>query len=392
MYSSNTQSPSSRIAELEAQLEATQNELAALRQVIQHVPVSAALYDRDMRYMQVTDEYYQWFRVDAPDIIGKRAHEVMPVPPEWVAIHNRAFSGEVIAGNSQTQQDGRDWQSQWVVRPWYLLDGSVGGIITCSQNTTEAATNATQQQRMRILVEQSPNQIFFLDEAATIDYFNRDNPQASLMGQHFEETLAADFIAIFREALRTAHDTGEVVTYEVKNTRDEWHINRISALYLSDKTLQGYVVSSNNISSQKQARAEQARLQEELIAAQQNAIRELATPIIPLDDRLILVPLIGKVTAERARDMMRLILAGIQQHRARTLLLDITGVPEITFESSEGIYRLIIAGRLKGTRTIVVGISDAVAEMMSDLPIDWQAFDIAPTLQAGIALAKRRLR
>jgi rsbT co-antagonist protein RsbR len=106
------------------------------------------------------------------------------------------------------------------------------------------------------------------------------------------------------------------------------------------------------------------------------------------------MPLIGSVDSTRARDITRALLAGIREHRARVVILDITGVPLVDSGIATHLNKTIQATRLKGAHTIVTGISDAVAEMIVDLGIDWSDIETLSDLQTGLrsALASMGLR
>ncbi len=141
----------------------------------------------------------------------------------------------------------------------------------------------------------------------------------------------------------------------------------------------------------QQEAAKQERLQQEVIDAQNRAIQELSTPVIPIIDRIIVMPLVGSIDTMRARDIMRSLLAGVRQHRAKVVILDITGVPIMDSGVANHLNKTIQAARLKGAWTIVTGISDAVAETVVDLGIDWSDIPTERDLQAGLLLALRRL-
>jgi anti-anti-sigma regulatory factor/putative methionine-R-sulfoxide reductase with GAF domain len=136
---------------------------------------------------------------------------------------------------------------------------------------------------------------------------------------------------------------------------------------------------------------ERERLQQEIIEAQRNAILELSVPIIPVMDRIIVLPLIGNIDAQRARDITRTLLAGISEHRAKVVILDVTGMPMIDTESAVYLNKTIQAARLKGARTIITGITDAVAETLVDLGIDWRKVMTLRDLQTGLLMALRDL-
>ncbi len=141
----------------------------------------------------------------------------------------------------------------------------------------------------------------------------------------------------------------------------------------------------------RESMAERERLQQEVIEAQQEALRELSTPIIPLMDRIIVVPLVGSVDSARARDVTRTLLAGIGRHRAKVVILDITGVSAIDGDVANHLNKTIQAARLKGARTIVTGVSDAAAETMVDLGIDWSGIETVADLQTGLRVALGRM-
>jgi sigma-B regulation protein RsbU (phosphoserine phosphatase) len=143
------------------------------------------------------------------------------------------------------------------------------------------------------------------------------------------------------------------------------------------------------MAERERAQAESVRLQQEVIEAQQRAIQELSTPIIPVMERVIVMPLIGSIDTLRARDIMRQLLVGIHQHRAKVVILDVTGVPIVDSNVANYLNKAIQAARLKGARTIVTGISDAVAETIVDLGIDWGAVEILADLRTGLRTVLR---
>jgi anti-anti-sigma regulatory factor len=141
---------------------------------------------------------------------------------------------------------------------------------------------------------------------------------------------------------------------------------------------------------------EQATLQQEVIEAQRETLKELSTPIIPLMEipgkgAIITMPLIGSIDTLRAQDIMRSLLAGISEHRASVVILDITGVPVVDSGVAGHLNKTIQAARLKGTRVIVTGISDAVAEAIVELGINWQNIETLRDLQTGLHSALTRM-
>ncbi len=137
----------------------------------------------------------------------------------------------------------------------------------------------------------------------------------------------------------------------------------------------------------RQEIARRERLQQEVIDAQKLALQELSTPIIPLMERIIVIPLIGSIDNERARDITRALLAGIREQRAKIVILDITGVSIVDSGVVNHLNKTIHAARLKGAHAIVTGITDAVAESIVDLGIDWSEVTTLSDLQTGLRTA-----
>jgi len=141
------------------------------------------------------------------------------------------------------------------------------------------------------------------------------------------------------------------------------------------------------IAERERIQEESARLQQEVIDAQRQALQELSTPIIPMLEGVIVMPLVGSIDTLRARDITRALLAGIREYRARVVILDITGVPLVDTGVAAYLNRTVQAARLKGARAIVTGISDAVAETIVDLGIDWSNIETLSDLQTGLLAA-----
>ncbi len=182
------------------------------------------------------------------------------------------------------------------------------------------------------------------------------------------------------------------VRYQRKNGETFPALVTIFLLLHDDEVRPPTVVTlSQDVTERKHAQEERERLQQEVIEAQQEALKELSTPVIPVLDRILVMPLVGSIDSMRARDIMRALLEGISAHRAKVVILDVTGVPVMDTGVVNHINKTIQAAQLKGARTIVTGISDAVAEAIVDLGIDWGAVETLRDLQTGLSVALNSL-
>jgi rsbT co-antagonist protein RsbR len=130
---------------------------------------------------------------------------------------------------------------------------------------------------------------------------------------------------------------------------------------------------------------------ERVIRQQQDAIRELSTPVLQLRERLLLLPIIGVIDTHRARLITESLLEAIRTNRAKVVVMDITGVATIDSRVANHILQTVTAARLMGAKVIVTGISASVAQSLVALGIELGGLDTVADLQGGIELAERNL-
>jgi rsbT co-antagonist protein RsbR len=141
----------------------------------------------------------------------------------------------------------------------------------------------------------------------------------------------------------------------------------------------------------EEAQAEQVRLQEEALQQQAQLIAELSTPLIPIHDRVVLMPLIGQMDANRAQKIMETLLAGVATNHADYAILDITGMPVVDTQVAHALVQAARAIRLLGTEIIITGIRPEVAQSLVGLGADLSDIVARGTLQSGIAYATNRI-
>jgi rsbT co-antagonist protein RsbR len=124
---------------------------------------------------------------------------------------------------------------------------------------------------------------------------------------------------------------------------------------------------------------------------QQEAIRELSTPVLRIRDRLLLLPLIGVVDTHRARLVTDGLLRAIRDHRAKVVVMDVTGVATIDTKVANHLIQTVTAAGLMGARVIVTGLSPEVSQALVALGLDLGKLDTVGDLQGGIEEADRLL-
>ena len=129
---------------------------------------------------------------------------------------------------------------------------------------------------------------------------------------------------------------------------------------------------------------------EQTVRAQFRQIRELSTPLIPIEDGILVSPLVGEIDRERADQLLETLLVGIVSARARVVILDVTGVPQLDDPACEALQRCVGAARLLGARLLLTGVRPSVAATLVDRHVDLTGLVALPTLQQGIAAARLR--
>jgi anti-anti-sigma regulatory factor len=130
---------------------------------------------------------------------------------------------------------------------------------------------------------------------------------------------------------------------------------------------------------------------EELINKQQRAILELSTPVLPMRDRLLILPIVGVLDTRRARQLTEQLLQAVRAHRAKVVVVDITGVPGVDSKVANHILQTVKAARLMGARVVVTGLSPEVAQALVALGVELSTLQTVGDLQGGIELAEEML-
>jgi rsbT co-antagonist protein RsbR len=133
------------------------------------------------------------------------------------------------------------------------------------------------------------------------------------------------------------------------------------------------------------------RERERVIREQQEAIRELSTPVLPVRERLLILPVIGTVDPLRARQLTEQLLRGIRTNRARVVVMDITGVPAMDQTVANHLVLTVEASRLLGATVIVTGLSPELAQTLVNIGVDLSKMNTVGDLQGGIEEAERLL-
>ncbi|MEO6003850.1 MAG: PAS domain S-box protein [Opitutus sp.] len=244
-----------------------------LRRFIKQVPAAVAMFDTEMRYLEVSDRWLQDCELQAEDVIGRFHYDVVPhIPGRWKATHRRVLAGatETCDRDVFVRPNGRTEWLQWQLQPWHDADGNVGGLLMFTQFITdrvrvEEALKASED-RFRSAMSHSPVGMALVAVDGGIQEANLALSQVlgyehgTLVGRNFWQTIhpldgALDApeirrlldaeIASYASERRFQHRDGQVV----------WAQLSVSAIHRTRGEPPDFVCQVQDITSRKREEA-----------------------------------------------------------------------------------------------------------------------------------------
>lgn len=180
----------------------------------------------------------------------------------------------------------------------------------------------------------------------------------------------------------------KVIEDELREAKEELEIRvaeRTTELSIANEQLQ------QELARTRHAEDEQARLREEIIWVQQGMLAELSTPLIPIGEHIVVMPLIGTIDEGRAERVMQILADGVVEQGARVAIIDITGVAQVDTHVAHTLIQVAQAVRLLGAEVVLTGIRSSVAQTIVSLGLDFSMLTTRSTLYSGLDYAREYL-
>ncbi len=207
-----------------------------------------------------------------------------------------------------------------------------------------------------------------------------------IIGKTPYDIMPADAADLFLANDRQVLETGQVVQRE-----EDTSLGIFSAIKFPIYDEHGQIAAvggiSLDISKQKHAEADYIALQQQVIDTQQAALHELSTPLLPISDNVVVMPLIGTIDSQRAQMVLETLLEGVARYQADLAILDITGVQVVDTQVADALMRTARAVRLLGAGVMLTGIQPQIAQTLVHLGVDLSGIMMKASLQEGIAYA-----
>lgn len=384
----------------------SRQELRTTQELFQGVldSTTAVIYvkDREGRYLLVNQRYLWFTGLSREDVIGKTDTDIF-VPDIANAV--QANDQQIIATGEVLELEEvvphQDGLHTYISIKFPLCDEqgniyAVGGISTDISDRKKAEE---QLRRYAAIVEATPDAIAAADANQEIILTNAayrkllgvsDTQEAASI--KIPETHPDWALRLVQEegiptAIRNGVWIGETAMINVQ-TGEEMPVSQVILAHkFEDGQLDFLSTILHDMTAIKQAEAERMALQQEIIDAQQSTLRELSSPLIPISDNVVLMPLIGSIDSRRAQQVMETLLDGIANHQTDTAILDITGVSVVDTQVANAIIQAAQAVKLLGAQVILTGIGPTMAQTLVHLGADLSTIQTRASLQSAIAYA-----
>jgi rsbT co-antagonist protein RsbR len=368
-----------------------------IEQIINSTPLALIEFDtqgRITRWNPGAERIFGWTRDEA---FGQHILRlVVPGVTDAQAEYGiELFASGIIPDrrNIAITKEGRTIICQWYNAAIKDSSGRVVSIVSQAEDVTVAFHR---ESLFRSIMDNSPSLIHAKDPQGRYILANPQFcqlfgvKQEDLLGKTDEQLLSPELAQEIRQHDQEIIAAGRLSEREVEApsmSGGQTYLEIKFPFYDQDRQLLGTCSISTNITGTKHADQERAALREELIATQEQMLRELSTPLIPLSNGLVLMPLIGSIDSNRAQLAIEVLLQGVTDHHAQLVILDITGVPLVDTQIAATLLRAAQAVKLLGARVILTGIRPEIAQTLVGLGINLQDIDTRGSLQSGVAFA-----
>jgi rsbT co-antagonist protein RsbR len=260
----------------------------------------------------------------------------------------------------------------------------------------ENAELRRQNEELRALIDAIPAVVFVKTRAHRYTFVNR--AFAEFAGKPVEEILGQDDTAIWSPNAAKAYIAGDeavMATGKPQTNVEEpisgdneagWLATSKVPLHDVNGVVTGMIGISIDISERKRM---EERLQELVVRQEQMlaTIRDLAVPVVPVYDGVLIVPLVGQIDDARSAQISETLLEAIVAHQAEYVLIDITGVTVVDTAVVAYLVQVTQAAGLLGAHCVLVGVAPEVAQTLVGLGIDLGRLLTRSNLQGGLAYA-----
>jgi len=401
-------------ASFHAGFERTRAALGVIRarnaDLLQRAPVMTYTTDRELRILAVSDRWLAVLGYARAEVLGRRSLEFATEATRQRAMEHYAplFLRQGYLDNVPVQfvkRSGEVVDALFSCVGLRSEQGEVERLVAVLVDVTERLRAERElresEERYRAIVDFAPvailihrdDRILFVNPAAA-QMLGAPEP-AALLGLPGEGIVAPARLPEAREGVeRMLSSDGRSDPHEARFRRldGSTFLGEVVARVIAFEGAPATQVLFTDITTRKEAEEalQRSQAQAQVIAAQEEALRALSAPLIPLGDGVVAMPLIGRITEQRAGRLVEALVEGVGAQAARVAILDVTGVPDADMGVAAALGRAARAIGLLGAEVVLTGMQPALAQALVEIGVDLGGIATRGTLRDGIAYALAR--
>ena len=348
-------------------------------------------FELDGTVISANGNFLRMFGYDLDEIVGKH-HRIFCAPEyaestEYAEFWRRLGRGEYDAAEfKRLTKGGEEIWLQASYNPVFDADGKPIKIVKFATNVTASKLQTAEYEGKIQAINRSQAVIEFELDGTVItanDNFLRifDYTLDEIVGKHHRifcddgYAESSEYAEFWQKLSRGEYDAGEFKRIH-KDGTEIWLQASYNPIFDMDGNPLKVVKFASDITQE--------------IAARSLALLEMSTPVTKIWDGVLFAPIVGIVDSRRCQDIMNKALSSIVDHRARTLMLDIGGVAMVDTAVANHLIKIAKAAVLMGCKTIISGISPAIAQTITELGIELGSIQTTSTIESALREAVTR--
>lgn len=365
-----------------------------LRGIVENVPAVVYVKDTKGRYILANERAAELVGLKSAELVGKTDHDILP--PDIAdrfrqQDQNLLASGSPVEREEIVQTPGGTRTFLALGFPMYDTEGKIYAIGGISTDITVRKQAKAEVRTLQAVVEHAPDAIAVSSMDCIVTYANAAFKHLTGYGDEAIGKHAYDFYAddpnTLKDLTQEAIEQGSHYRVLTCRRKDGTTFPGYLTLFpIQDEsgTPVALVRIIRDLTDLQRAEQEREALQQQIIDAQKDAIRELSTPLIPIANHVVLMPLIGNIDSGRAQMIIETLLEGVAYHQADMVIVDITGVSVVDTQIAQALVQAAQAVRLLGAQIILTGIGPATAQTLIHLGTDLSGIATRGSLQHAV--------
>jgi len=333
--------------------------------------------EQDITNVQISENHPEW----ATKIVLEQG-----IP---AALEHGVWHGETALRG----RDGRKIPVSQVILAHKDPNGNVEYLSTIARDISEQkrleVALRDSEQRLRTIIGNVPAIVYSIDREGLFTL--SEGKGLAALGLQPGQLVGTSAFEVYADVPQVVNDLRRALSGETFTSIAEMSNGVYESWYTPLRNDTGEIIGltgvSTDVTERKRAEEEQRRLQEEIIQVQAQTLAEISTPLIPINDQVVVMPLIGTMDSRRVQQMQETLLHNLAVLHARIAILDLTGVPVVDTQVANALIQAAQAVKLLGAEVILTGIRPELAQTLVGLGVDLRSIITRSSLQSGIAYA-----